>query len=404
MLNGDVLTDLDLTAQLAQHEATGAIGDARARPRGRPLRLRPRAPARGPERARVRREAAARRDRHEPDLAPAPTSSSARCSTSSRPEQKRLDRARGLAAARRRRPLRVPRRGLLARHRHARALPAGHLRHPRGQRRARRVRERLGTTSCRSTTAARSTAAWSRPRWWSAAAASTRSAHVGSPRRAGRGRVGRRRARRSSAASSSTGRRSAPAARCAAASSRPGRGSATTRRSTGGAVLGEGVTVGAGNVLTAGAAPVPGDGAARRGDQVLGERESMSSSGTHTTLDREAVAARRRVRPARRTSWRSPSTCATRCGRSSRPASTPWDSPGGLVVAGHGRLGDRRRAGPRRARRPRLAPAPRRPRLRAAAVDHARHDGAVRELLGRHRGDAGLPTRPPARSARAASS
>ena len=33
MLNGDVLTDIDLTAQIAQHEATGARGDARARPR-----------------------------------------------------------------------------------------------------------------------------------------------------------------------------------------------------------------------------------------------------------------------------------------------------------------------------------------------------------------------------------
>ena len=30
MLNGDVLTDLDLTAQIAQHEARGARGDARA--------------------------------------------------------------------------------------------------------------------------------------------------------------------------------------------------------------------------------------------------------------------------------------------------------------------------------------------------------------------------------------
>ena len=48
MLNGDVLTDIDLTAQIAQHEATGAHRHARPRPRGRPLRLRPRAPARGP--------------------------------------------------------------------------------------------------------------------------------------------------------------------------------------------------------------------------------------------------------------------------------------------------------------------------------------------------------------------
>ena len=57
---------------------------------------------------------------------------------------------------------------------------------------------------------------------------------------------------------------------------------------------------------------------------------------------------------------------------------------------GNGRLGDRRRAGARRARRSRLAPDLRDARLRAAAVDDAGHDGAVRELLGRHRGDARL--------------
>ena len=44
MLNGDVLTDLDLTAQIAQHEATGARGDARADAGRGPVRLRARAP------------------------------------------------------------------------------------------------------------------------------------------------------------------------------------------------------------------------------------------------------------------------------------------------------------------------------------------------------------------------
>ena len=51
----------------------------------------------------------------------------------------------------------------------------------------------------------------------------------------------------------------------------------------------------------------------------------------------------------------------------------------------------------------RLAADPGRARLRPAAVDDARHDRAVRVLLGRHRGDAGLPTRPRARWARRAS-
>ncbi len=36
MLNGDVLTDIDLTAQIAQHEATRGAGDARAGAGGRP--------------------------------------------------------------------------------------------------------------------------------------------------------------------------------------------------------------------------------------------------------------------------------------------------------------------------------------------------------------------------------
>jgi NDP-sugar pyrophosphorylase family protein len=47
MLNGDVLTDIDLTAQLKQHEATGR----------RPVRLRARPQACRPQRQRLRREA-----------------------------------------------------------------------------------------------------------------------------------------------------------------------------------------------------------------------------------------------------------------------------------------------------------------------------------------------------------
>ena len=54
-----------------------------------------------------------------------------------------------------------------------------------------------------------------------------------------------------------------------------------------------------------------------------------------------------------------------------------WDSPGGLIVAGHGRLGDRRRAGARGARRPRVAADRGRARLRPAAVGHAGHDRAA---------------------------
>ena len=56
----------------------------------------------------------------------------------------------------------------------------------------------------------------------------------------------------------------------------------------------------------------------------------------------------------------------------------------------HGRLGDRWRAGASRDGRSRFAPDLHHARIRAAAVDDARHDGAVRELLRRDRGDARL--------------
>ena len=46
MLNGDVLTDIDLTAQIEQHERTGATRDARAHPGRGPVRVRARPPRR----------------------------------------------------------------------------------------------------------------------------------------------------------------------------------------------------------------------------------------------------------------------------------------------------------------------------------------------------------------------
>ena len=85
MLNGDVLTDIDLTAQLAQHEATGAVGTLALVSVDDPtayglVRLRRRPRGHG-----VRREAQRRPDRHEARSRPAPTCSSAPCWTSSRP-------------------------------------------------------------------------------------------------------------------------------------------------------------------------------------------------------------------------------------------------------------------------------------------------------------------------------
>jgi mannose-1-phosphate guanylyltransferase len=84
MLNGDVLTDIDLTAQLAQHERTGRPRDARPRPRRRPVayglvRTSPTAPCASSSRS--RRPTRSTRT----SSAPAPTSSSAACSTSSSP-------------------------------------------------------------------------------------------------------------------------------------------------------------------------------------------------------------------------------------------------------------------------------------------------------------------------------
>ena len=103
MLNGDVLTDLDLTAQLALHEAARRARDARAHAGRGPVRLRPRAHAR-----RRRGDASSSRS-------PRPTRSTRATSRAGvyvlersvldllEPDAARLDRARRLPAARRRR-------------------------------------------------------------------------------------------------------------------------------------------------------------------------------------------------------------------------------------------------------------------------------------------------------------
>ena len=128
MLNGDVLTDIDLTAQIAQHERTGARATlALVAGRG-PPRLRPRAARRRTARVtRVRREARAGPDRHATTSPPAPTCSSARVLELLEPASRAsIERdvfprlvGNGLYGY-------VGER-LLAGHRHARALPAGHF-------------------------------------------------------------------------------------------------------------------------------------------------------------------------------------------------------------------------------------------------------------------------------------
>ena len=134
MLNGDVLTDIDLTAQLEQHERTGAratlaligVEDPSAYGlvrRRADFSVTEFVEKPGPEQAIdtnlvnagayiLERELLAEHGagRHE-----------------------HLDRARRLPGARGPGPLRIRGQRLLARHRHAEPLPAGHLRHPRGQ-------------------------------------------------------------------------------------------------------------------------------------------------------------------------------------------------------------------------------------------------------------------------------
>ena len=61
MLNGDVLTDIDLTAQLAQHERTGARATLALVPVDDPVGVRAGAAQRGPLGPRVPREAGAER-------------------------------------------------------------------------------------------------------------------------------------------------------------------------------------------------------------------------------------------------------------------------------------------------------------------------------------------------------
>ncbi len=133
VLNGDVLTDLDLSAQIARHAQAGATGTLALVPVEDPtayglVRLQEDGAVAGflekprPEEIDTephqRRRVRPRAQRPGPDRA----------------GSQRLDRARGLAGTRRRGPARArARRRLLDRHRDARALPPGLGGHPRGQ-------------------------------------------------------------------------------------------------------------------------------------------------------------------------------------------------------------------------------------------------------------------------------
>ncbi len=140
MLNGDVLTDLDLTAQIAQHDRTGARATLALTPVEDPTNYGLVRTDRRRRGDRVRREALAGPDRHPQHLGRRLRARARRGARPARARPDRLDRARRVPQARRRGPLRLRDRRLLARHRHAAALPAGDVRHPRGHGRHERRR------------------------------------------------------------------------------------------------------------------------------------------------------------------------------------------------------------------------------------------------------------------------
>ena len=279
MLNGDVLTDIDLTAQIAQHERTGARATLALTPVEDPSAyglVRRATAARSPSSSRSRR-----RTRSTPTTSPpAPTCSSARCSSCSRPTSPPRSSAtssRGWSAT----ASTATWRRLLARHRDARALPA----------RAPSTSSRAPCTPASPTrmgdgyAVRRATTSRTRGRIIPSALVE-RGCRIGEGARIGgrvvleRGVDGRR-GHHDRARGRAAGRRDRRAtARCAAASSPAACGSATTATSTASSVLGEGVTLGDGNVVSNGARIFPGVTLPDGATAVL-----------MTALDREAIAA-----------------------------------------------------------------------------------------------------------------
>ena len=303
-------------------------GDAGADAGRGPVGLRARAAQRGPLGARVRREASAGPDRHQPDqrrrLHPRAqrarrdgagrarrSRSSARCS--------RRSSATGCSATR------PPATGSTSA---PRPLPAGHLRHPRGHRPDRDRRRAGGGRRRRSSTAPRSRDASSRPRW------SARAPTIAA------GRDRRRRARCSGAACA-IGEGAHVESSVLLDGVRVGarstvRGAilgAAASRSASDCQIEAGVGARRGGHARGGQHParrrayLPGRGAARRSDPILS---------TTTDLSRRGDRRRRPRRSARRTSSACPTSCAMRCGACESANLEPHDSPGGLIVAGMG--------------------------------------------------------------------
>ena len=163
MLNGDVLTDIDVTAQLDQHERTGAVATLALTPVEDPSNyglVRTEKRRRGD---RVRREALGGPDRLAEHLGRR-LRARARRARHARARPAGVDRARRLPPPRRRRTLRLRGRRLLARHRDARALPGGAPSTSSRGRSRRPCASGWGTATCASRTASRTPAAGSSPR------------------------------------------------------------------------------------------------------------------------------------------------------------------------------------------------------------------------------------------------
>ena len=175
MLNGDVLTDLDLTAQIAQHEATGAVGTLALVPVPDPSSY-------GLVSLRDDNSVEEFLEKPSPDEPITTNLISAGAYVLQRsvldlipPDVKVSIEREVWPRARRQRPLRLRRRQrLLDRHRHARALPAGDVRHPRGQRQDRRRRAARRDVRRRGRVRDASPGASSRPRSSSATSRSPR--------------------------------------------------------------------------------------------------------------------------------------------------------------------------------------------------------------------------------------
>ena len=334
MLNGDVLTDIDLTAQIAQHEATGAVGTlalvAVADPTAYGL-------------VRLNEDHSVREFVEKPSADQIDTNLiTAGAYVLERAVLDLIAPDRNVSIEREvwpqlvgDGPLRLRRGRLLAGHRHPERYLQGTFDILEGNVATGRRPTASGPATWRSATRVQSDGRIVPPALVERGCAIAAGAHVGLARRARRRRAASGSARRSSARWSSTAPRSAPdcVLRDCIVARRASR-SARAAQITGGAVLGEGVTVGARNVLTRGVRVFPRrtcPTAPSRSE----ERRSILSSTEQLELDRETIG---RIDPTDQLTdvLAIPEHLRDALWKVESAGLEPWDSPGGLVVAGMG--------------------------------------------------------------------